>query len=263
MYGFTLNNKHSSALNLYITTKNLPALAQKRYTEETIPNRNGSFKFEDGFNDKVIKLECVLIESDFTLKRLKMREVAEWLSQGGELVLDYETDKYYKVKMLNDITPNIENSIDGFTIVFLAYPLQYSTYVNELVFLENDIYLLTELPLGADLQNTFYVTDFTTGTLNNLGTYEATPIIEIEGTATSISISNITGGMTIQNIAEKTYIDCEKMVCYTLDAYGNKVNKLIDFTGQFITIPAGESNIQIDGTNLNCNVYFNYRNTYL
>jgi phage-related protein len=266
MYGFrfTTDNidKHSSEYGIYIKTKNLPPLAKKRIVEEVVPNRHGSYKFENGYEDKIIELECVFIESDFTLRRLKMREISQWLSQEGQLILDYESDKYY-IGRLVGISTKIDNSVDILNLTFKVKPFAYSTYLNENVILDSEVYLYSYIPVGYDLENNFYVTGYQEATVTNLGTFEAMPVIEIDGTADSISVSNSTGGFTIQNITEKVYVDCEKMLCYTIDAYGEKVNKLIDFTGSFVKIPVGDSTFTIDGTNLNVNVFFNYRNTYL
>ncbi|WP_066499865.1 phage tail domain-containing protein [Abyssisolibacter fermentans] len=242
MYGFTINNKHSSEFGLYLKTKVFPALAEKRYTEEIIPNRDSSYKFENGYEDKIIELQCTLIESNYVLRRSKIRNIVQWLDNGGNLIFDYEKDKYYIVKLYKSINLEAVLSLDIFVITFTAYPFQYSTELKK---------------------HEVHVDGYTELNILNSGTYITTPIITIDGTADSITISNSTGVFTIQNITEKVYVNCEKMICYTLDAYGKKVNKSIDFTGNYLNIPLGASQIVVDGTNLNCNVLINYKHTYL
>lgn len=238
-------------------------LPQKRISEETVLGRNSSYKFEDGYNDKVIEVECALFDREIGLRRQKLRDLAKWLSAQGNLIFDDEPDKYYIAQIYNSIGLGVNRLSDKFSITFICYPFAYSTYVNEYVILDSNVVLYSDIPIGYDLHNNFYITSNQNITVENFGTYEAKPIIEIDGTATNIVFAMEDVAFSLQNISTKTYIDCEKMICYYYDVYGKKQNKLIDFTGNFLTLKPGTNRVSITGADLNCNVFMNYRNTYL
>lgn len=262
MMGIRFKGKHSKDFKVYIKTKNLPLIAQKRVSEEVVLGRDGSYKFEGGYADKSITLNCILLENDLILKRQKAREVAQWLSGEGELIFDYEPDKFYKAKVVNQIDNSIQYSADEFTVTFNVYPIAHSTYINEQVTLDDDVILYSDLLL-SQLQNHFEVFDNFYGTITNIGTYRALPLIEIDGTAATIVIRIGDKQFSISNITQKTYVDCDKMICYILDGHGKKINKLKDFSGRFVELESGENNLSIEGSNLNVDVFFNFRNAYL
>lgn len=260
--GIRFKNKHSNDFKVCIKTENNPLLPKKRFSEETVLGRDGSYKFENNYNDKVISIRCILLEKDLFLRRQKMREIANWLSGEGELIFDYEPDKFYKAKVFNQIDNSIQYSADEFTVTFNVYPIAYSTYINEHVTLDDDIILYSDLLL-SQLQNHFEVSSDFHGTITNIGTYEALPIIEIDGTATNIVIGVGDRQFGISNVTQKTYVDCDNMICYTVDVQGKKINKLKDFSGEFIELKSGVNNLSIEGSNLNVDVFFNFRNAYL
>ncbi|WIF94312.1 distal tail protein Dit [Caminicella sporogenes] len=263
MLGFTFNGKHSSEFGLIMKSINRSLLPQRRITEEVVINRHSSYKFENGYSDRIIQIQCSLADRDIGLRRQKLREIAGWLSIEGQLIFDDEPDKYYIGRLDSEIGLTVNTLFDRFTLNFRCKPFAKSTYINEYVILDSDVVLYSDIPVGYDLQNNFYVTNNVNGKIYNFGTYETDMIVEIDGTAKQIIIGTDTETFTINNIAEKTYVDTENMICYTIDIFGKKQNKLQDFEGVFPKLKTGENNIYIKGTALNCNVFFNFRNTYL
>ncbi|MDK2801076.1 MAG: hypothetical protein PWQ70_2695 [Clostridiales bacterium] len=263
--GFTFNNKHCSEFGIYIQTRNIPLLPSQRVSEETVIGRDGSYKFEEGYNDKIIEIDCSFLESDFNKRRQKLREIAGWLSQKGELIFDNEADKAYIGKIYNQIDLEMYSTFDQFTLIFVCEPFAYSRWDNsELLQYYTKGFEIDGQYIGY-MQTTFNnITSNITVTLANLGNYYALPTIEIDGTADSVVIGTDENSFNIVNITEKTYVDCKNMIVYTLDEFGKKQNKLQDFEGNFIKLKSGLNEISVEGTNLNLSsVFFNYRNTYL
>lgn len=260
--GFTYNGKHSFEYGLYIRTRNIPLLPQKKVSEETVINKHGSYKFEDGYSDKIIDVECILINGTLQERRLKAREIAVWLSQKGNLIFDHEPDKYYVVEYVNEINPEFLERHNVFTITFVCEPFAYSIYSNE------DAYMLPDFKIDGEmalyLNTTFNdIYEPTTVKVSNLGTCDALPIIEIDGMALSIIIGTDTESFSIEPMMEKTYVDCKNMIVYTVDQYGKKQNKLSDFVGNFIKLKPGINDISIEGTYLGVNISFKFKNAYL
>ena len=84
----------------------------------------------------------------------------------------------------------------------------------------------------------------------NNGTEDHEPIIEIAGTADSITLASNGGSFSISNITQRTVINMDKNICYVEDGAGQKTNKLDDLIG-FLKIPPGTMDIDITGINLN------------
>ena len=115
--------------------------------------------FEDGYINKILEFRCSLANGTIIERRQRAREIASWLSSAGDLVLDYENDKTYKVvKTVCDVSLAIEQAWDEFNITFEVEPFQYGGLKT----------------LSFDNPSTVVV--------NNQGTYEAETIIGVTGT---------------------------------------------------------------------------------
>lgn len=263
MRGFKFGIKHTDDYKIAMRSKNRTMLPQKRQSEEIIPKRHGSIKFDNGYADRIIEVECYFLENGYENRRQIIRDIALWLATSGQLIFDDEPEKYYDAEIISNVGVSIDAAFDTFSLNFICKPFAKSTYLNEDIVLDSDIVLYSNVPLGYDLINNFYVTGNRNGIVNNLGTFEAELFFEITGTATSLTLATDSDSFTIKNITQKTYIDSENMRVYTIDVPVKKVNKLADFTGTFPKLKPGENNIAVSGVNLNCNIFFNYRNTYL
>ena len=243
MYGITFKDTHSSEFGVIIHTNANPMLPKLRVSEISIPSKSSTYKFTDGYEDRTIRLVFKIIDKNFIEKRNRIRSIAQWLTGKGKLIFDYEPEKYYKAEVFSGITPTIDPTVDTFEVTFLCEPFALAEYEN-VVAKDN-------------------ITTTDTLTAINNGTYESNPMIEITGTAESITIASSGGSFAISTIDAKTIIDCENMLCYTVDGLGQKANKLIDFTGAFIKLEPGMTNVDISGVNLNVSVTIKNRDTYL
>ena len=97
MIGFTFRGRHSSTFNIGCKSIDRTALPERRRREITIPRRSGTKELpSDIYEKRKIQVEiAALFEENFEDFRLKIRELAYWLSGTGELIFDDEKDKSY------------------------------------------------------------------------------------------------------------------------------------------------------------------------
>lgn len=234
MMGFTFRGIHTSEFKgLVIKTINNPLSPAKRIQRVSVMGRNGEYVFESGYNNKFLEFNCFLTGGTIYERRQRAREIASWLSSAGDLVLDYENDKTYKVvKTVSDISLAIEQAWDEFNIIFETEPLQYGGLKT----------------LSFDNPSTFVV--------NNQGTYEAETIISITGTG-NISVSSLDYSFTLTEMTEKLNTDSKKMLVYT----ENKENMISKHSGNFIKLKPGNNTITVTGFVSNMTVKFH--DTYI
>ena len=235
--GFYFNGKHSNDMGLVIKTESNPLFPKKRIEMETVMGKDGAYTFEGSYNNKTLKFRCVFLESDMITRRLLARNLSEWLSSKGDLILDYEPDKKYIVtQTVNDIDLILENVYDTFSIAFEVMPQQYSVN-NQSISLDNPT-----SQIGI-----FYS-----------GNYKALPLLEVTGTG-NISITTNGKTFTYTGLTGTIYIDCNHCLVYS----GNnpKINKLANFSGDFIQLIKGLNAIDLTGTITNIKIKFN--NTYI
>ena len=101
MIGFTFRGKHSSEFNIGCKSIDRTAIPERRRLEMVIPRRSGTRELPSDIYDKrTIEIEIgALFEEDFENFRLRIRELAYWLSGTGELTFDDEKDKSYQASV--------------------------------------------------------------------------------------------------------------------------------------------------------------------
>lgn len=226
---------------MIVKTVSNPILPEKRISSEYIMGRDGSYKFEDGYKDKILVFDCTLIDKDLNNRRETIREIAKWLSNQGELVLDYENDKKYIVtQTVNNIELALLNKRDTFTVTFICKPQQYSKYFNNTYTWNN-------------------VIDGSSYSIYNHGTYKALPTIELVGTANSITLECNGNQFTYSNLNGSVTIDCENMVVYE----GDKVNRIQNFNGDFLEFTEEQNVINATGDIIDVTINFKFDYAYI
>ncbi len=260
--GITFNNRHSDEFGVCVNTTSMSVIPQKRQMDEEVQGRDGSYIFEDGYNNIKIELECTIPGDKILDRRKKARQVALWLTDTGILVFDYERDiEYNVVKVTNDVAESMlsREYRDTFTIIFECEPYQHQSYYNDNLTWDDatGAWDYTNIPWeGHD--RTFTVSAGQTIDVINAGTYKTFPVIKLSGQALSITM----GPIIFTNLSGIVYIDCKNKLVYSLDG-DSKVNKIGNFDGDFLELLPGSNKFQIGGTITNLVVEFDYRNTYL
>ena len=232
--GFTFREKHTSEFNgLVVKTINNPLSPAKRIQRVNVMGRDGEYLFESGYNNKLLEFRCSLARGTINERRNRARDIASWLSEIGDLVLDYESDKTYKVvKTVSDISLAIEQAWDEFNITFETEPLQYGGLKT----------------LSFDNPTSIVV--------NNQGTYEADTIIGVTGTG-NITVASGDYSFTLTGMTEKLNVDSKRMIVYT-ETNANGISK---HSGNFIKLKPGNNTIPVTGSVSNMTVKFH--DTYI
>ena len=234
MLGFRFRGTHSSEFTgLVVRTVNNPLLAATKINRVSIPGRDGSYVFENGFENKALEFKCALSKGNISQRRIKAREVAAWLSGTGDLVLDHEKNKVYKVvRVVSDISLSISQVVDEFNLVFEVEPFQYGSLQT----------------ISTDNPNSLSIT--------NNGTANAETVISVIGTG-AVTVSCGDQSFILAGMTEKVNLDSKRMLVYT-DLVENRMHI---HSGGFIKLAPGLNNISVTGTVSNISVQFN--DTYL
>lgn len=244
------NGTHSSNdLGLKMYSKVRHILPEPKLVYEDIPGTDGEYDFSEVNPDNRTKykpfteeITFSIIELNSTAIRIKAREIAKWLSCGEQkLIYDDEPNVYYLARIINKL--DIENQLiklKSFTALFKCRPYGYA--LNE----------LSESFEGIIIGESQII--------NNPGTY-VKPVITITGTFSTLTLTLVDKTLTYSDAINEAeiVIDCENMSCVK-DEYINKNNKL---SGEFFEFENGNNILEIDGTNLNCNVEVRFRPRYL
>lgn len=237
--GFTFNNIHSDTYNIAASISSRPLIPEKRQFSEYVLGRDGKIQVEDGYNNSEIELECRIGDYDRAEISTVVRNISAWLRSAppGVLELDDEPDMLYTVV---SVTNNALISRDGwtetFTLRFICLPYQHKN---------------NKTPATT-------LTGPGTVTVTNNGTYKALPVITLAGTAASITI----GSFTYTNLTGAVYIDCINYLVYSLSGE-TKVNEISNFSGDFVELEPGTTNLTVTGTITSVDITINYWDTYL
>lgn len=241
--GLTYNDIHSSYFGLYIKSNDRTILPRLKKVEVEVTGRHGTLDAGNNtYEKRYISINFLKKDKSLEDLRKNIRLIAKWLSGKGKLRFDDEPELYYEARVYNSISLDQVAKNGIFTVIFECQPFAYS-----------DINRITS-PLIITNHNMILI---------NNGTLEHEPLIEVDGTATSVTLASDGGSFSINNITQRTYIDCKNMLCYTKGALNEKVNKLPDFTGNFLKLNPGNTLLEISGTSMSLVVAVDMQDVYI
>lgn len=267
--GFTYNGTSVDNSNdIYLLNVVRDITPNLLYSNVIVPKRHGSMKYENRLEDRQIEVDIGIYATNPTARRRKVRELLKHFEIGteGKLVFHDESTVYHLATIYKKVEAKETEVFTELKITFTCKPLKY-------VF-DNDTGELSVRTPGViegisgtmEVKGSFTgVGTQTIGRLNNLGNYEATPIIKLSGSASNVSIQIGNMAFSITNLLsnQEVYVDTERMVCYYFDGTRNR-SKLADFYGVFPVIKPGFNDIVIDGRNLvNVGVDVAYHHTLI
>lgn len=105
MIGFTFKGKHSSEFNIGFKSVDRTVIPERRKKEFTILGRSGTLELESTEYEKryITGAIGVMYISKFEELRLKIRDLAGWLSGSGLLIFDDEPDKAYEASVYSAV----------------------------------------------------------------------------------------------------------------------------------------------------------------
>lgn len=204
--------KGMNSLDLDLMMENCPpkVRAAPRYTNVVVPGRSGTLTQTDGTYDVFTRSAEFLV---FDPQRWD--EIMSMFSGDGELVFDDEPERKYSARIKDGFSFTQEAiQANRFSVPFECQPFARERFPQTIPF------------SGA-------------GVLNNIGTYEAQPLIKVYGTGT-ITVTVNGKPFTVQGVTASAVIDCENML-----AYEGQI--LLITSGTFPVLPIGRSTIGFSG----------------
>jgi predicted phage tail component-like protein len=189
-HGFTFNGVSSASLGVTMKSKNRQILPLANDSYLQIPGRQGSYLYPRELADRVIELDCGILQNSLENLRVKMRLISAWLytANRASLSFDDEPGISYQAKLDKAIDLAQLYTMGTFTLEFRCEPLAYGT-----------------------LQTANFVTDAVT--VNNAGTFPALPIFDATFTTTATEWKAILGSSYVRvvnafAIGNTLEIDC-------------------------------------------------------
>lgn len=192
----------STALSegLYITDDIVIPTPEERYTEYTIPGRDGSLIYKEGtYPDISIKIPLCFLEKPEDVYQ-RFGEIRRWLLFGDDniLKLSNQHESHYLVRRIEIDDHERSKLIKGtFNVKFTVQPYQYVDYGDEAIALTNEIY-------------NPYCTSH--------------PIYEISGSGTCTL--KVNGNTFTTKPKGSMVIDTDRMIAY--DSDGNSMNTAVN-----------------------------------
>ncbi|KXY75877.1 distal tail protein Dit [Bacillus sp. FSL W7-1294] len=264
----TIDGKHISELNLQLLRDHQnPAAPSTRDNVMTIPGMHGAYDFGATLGPREFNLPMHLkLKDEYeTLSSAIRKVMAVFIDPYGKprtvkLIFDYEPDKYYMVRYSGNIPINRLFSMGKFELPLTAYdPHAYSVVdTSDDVLWGDEIPFMSDIPLGiGDYQYT--ITQPSYLNIENTGMLIVRPIIEITGSANSITLTANGKSFSFGAFSNASFlIDCER---YTAIKDGQ--NYLFNMKGDFVELKPGANTVGVGGTNLNINITFKFRAKYM
>lgn len=195
---FEYHNSTALGEGLYITDDIEIPVPVERYTEYTIPGRDGSLIYKEGsYPDMEIEISLSFLEKPDDVNR-RFSDIKRWLllGEGNRLKLSSQHDSYYLVRRIEIKENKRKYLIKGeFSVVFTVHPYQYPDDSE------------TPIALVENLYNPYYL---------------AHPIYIITPTKTSsVFRMDVNDNEIKVQVTKTTTIDTERMITYTEDGINN------------------------------------------
>lgn len=246
-----------------------PAAPPIRDYTVSIPGRPGAYYFGSDIDPLEFNLPLIIKpqEDRVALATAIRKMVSVFIDSYGKpkevkLIYDYEPDKYYLARYSGSLSIDRYFRMGKFELPLISYdPHAYSVAAStEDVYWGDDIPFMSDIPFGIG-DSSYTVTTPQTLNIDNFGTMTLRPIIEISGTATSLTLTIQGESFSLGTFSNSSIlIDAERYA-----AIKNNQNFLFQLNGNLekLEFRPGANAIQIGGSNLNINVAFKYRAKYI
>lgn len=214
-----VNGVSSDTVDLWVDTPPAPPMAEQRANTYQTGYDTDLVQLEDTYKDMTITVRCfVMLPSDYD-----NAAIYDFLQSARTLQTSRYSDKYYKVRYVKSITPQVkyDGSRIDYSISFVVAPFKYSVS-NEPIAVTNGGYLSVS------------------------GTHFARPIFRItpSGTGFALIVNGVTftSGSTALTPGAEYVVDSERMIVYT----GTTI--IHGTVGKYPLFAVGQNQIAWEGT---------------
>ena len=219
MNGFSFNNISCATFGIKVKHKSRPVLPTVTDSYTELPGRHGSYLFPGNLTDRIIVIDCVLVQDTLENLRANIREIAAWLhtTERNPLSFDDEPGKYYMAKLDDAIDVEQTVTLGKFMLKFRCEPLcygveQYADFINN------------------------------TAVLTNPGTFEVFPKFSVNFTAPATEWKVTLGSKYLRVVRGFQLGDIMEIDCLTGAVLVNTANALLNLDWQnseFIALQPG------------------------
>lgn len=214
---FVFKNIDSRDIKGLIVSELPPITKPKmRVRVDTIDGKDGAETVNLGFEayTKTVKIGLT--------RGFDIDNIIAWLHGEGDIQFSNEPDKYYRVKVHDQIDFERLLRFRTAEVKFFTQPFKYS---------------------ATERTKTLAVTGFTTAEIRNAGNYFSKPIITLTGTgAVNISVNGLQKCVLNLGTNESITLDADKQEAYTGGVLKNR-----QMDGEFITLEVGKNTITWTG----------------
>lgn len=250
-----------------LLTSSEPIAPSLRNDTLTIPSMHGAYDMGAELGARVITLDCVFPRQSYTDLKRQIREFNRLLfdeygrPKTFKLRAGDEVDKYYNVRLSRGIDVRRIAGRGHATLELTAFdPFAYANVTSDEIVWGSEVvtfeynYLLGHEGTGGGVS----VSGPTDVDIYVDG-YAVRPIIEISGSATSMTITSGKYRLTFPSFSNANWtIDCEK---YTVTKDGKNEFDLVDLR-EFYLLP-GDNTVAISGTGIDIEMTIKYRDKFV
>lgn len=230
-----------------------------------IPGKVGVWDFGVEIREKHFSFPLRIFEKFWPEREHKFNEFKNfWFDEFGQprevkMVRDYEPDKFYMVKIVEQILPERLDDEGVFTLPLIAnYPYKQFIAQSDEVTWDSDIPIISDITWLYGL-DAFAIKSPQTVDVQNDGNLIVRPIILISGIANNLTLTLNGESFSFGQISQPIEIDAEKYLVKV-----NGIEKLNAMTGnmKYLYLSPGNNKIRIDGSGLDLTMTIKFRNHY-
>ncbi|MCM3208487.1 distal tail protein Dit [Paenibacillus illinoisensis] len=241
-----------------------PILSSTVDNTVTIPGMHGAYDFGAMMGPKQFELECAFMEKNHIELQRRVSAFAAFLLDGDgrprtmDIVFVNSPDRKYSVRYVGSLNIDRISGLGTFTLPFTAFdPFAYSTYTTIDINVDNTV-ITVDSDLLVDSGYTFTLSGPQSVQIQNIGTLNVEPVIDITGSFTTLSLT--VGGIEFiysQPMSGRLVIDFKRKT-----ARIGTQNVLMNSNARFGKIPRGTSNIIVSGIGIDINMAVVFRQKY-
>ncbi|MGQ3545740.1 phage tail domain-containing protein [Bacillus cereus] len=246
-----------------------PAAPPIRDYTVSIPGRPGAYYFGSDIDPLEFNLPLIIKpqEDRYKLAAAIRKMVAAFIDPYGnprkmKLIYDYEPDKYYLAQYSGSLPIDRYFRMGKFELPLISYdPHAYSIVESDKGIKWGDrIPWMSQIPIGLG-RTSYTISSPRTLSINNYGSLVVRPVIEISGSATTLTLTVKGESFSFGSFTNSTIlIDAERYAVIK-----NGQNFLFQLQGNLESLEfmPGANAIKIGGSNLNIKIAFKYRAKYI
>jgi len=245
-----------------LTGHSHPFPETRDYTAQMVGD-DGSYDFGSDYGNRNFEFPIGYINYDrYQIQRTLREFMSVLLDRRGKpkkvkLTFDHEPDKQYWVRYSGSVPLNRLLQTAEFTLPLTAFkPMAEFVQETKNFTLADDYPMQSDLRADRDYE--FTVTSDTTLIVDNFGTVACEPIIEIDGSADSLTLSTNGESFSFGQFSGVIEVDCNRWIVKK-----DGVNYLNSMSGDFIELLTGDNNVDVSGTNMNVDIHFKFKPKYL